>query len=188
MHDIISGLPEGPLPDTTYVINYYMDGVYPCLICGENINMGYMEIVNPTTKSSVFLPYYNLHFMEHGSFETDRSDLYPRVDPRDIDAVIEASSQVPQVPVTVSPVQVFPNPFTQRTRIVLNLPAPADVEITMFDVYGRVVFETRITEKDAAEFFWYGRDADGNDLPPGVYFCRFAFGDTTLTRKVTLLR
>ena len=58
----------------------------------------------------------------------------------------------------------------------------------MFDVYGRVVFETRVSQEAKAEFFWYGKDADGNDLPPGVYFCRFAFGDTTLTRKVTLLR
>jgi hypothetical protein len=85
-------------------------------------------------------------------------------------------------------VQVFPNPFTEKTRIVLNLPVPADVDIAVFDVYGREVFETHLGEEDRPEFFWYGKDTQGNDLPPGVYFCRFAFGDTTLTRKVMLLR
>jgi hypothetical protein len=188
MHAIIANLPEGERPDSTYIINYYMDGVYPCLICGENINMGFMEIVNPLSKSSVMLPYYNFHFMEHGGFETDRPDLYARVDPRDIDAVIDARSMIPWEPVQEAPVYVFPNPFTDRTRMVFNLPAAADVEVTIFTVEGRAVYSARLEEIKRGDHFWYGKDAEGRDLPPGVYFCRFAFGDTTLTRKVMLLR
>lgn len=188
MHSIIAGLPEGETPDTTYVINYYMDGVYPCLICGENINMGYMEIVNPQSKSSVVLPYYNLHFMEHGSFETDRLDLYPRVDPRDIDNVIDVASHIPGEPGSAAPVMVSPNPFTHRTRISLNLPVASVVEITIYDVYGREMYRVRSDGENKADFFWHGTDAEGHELPSGVYFCRFAFGDTTLTKKVMLIR
>ncbi len=188
MHTIIASLPEGERPDSTYIIHWYMNGIYPCLICGEAINMGFMEIVNPESKATAILPYYNFHFMEHGSFETDRPDLYARVDPRDIDAVIDTSSRIPREPVAGSPVEVFPNPFTERTRMALNLPAAAAVDITIFDVTGRNVFSMTTEEAKKADFFWYGRDSEGRDLPPGVYFCRFAFGDTTLTRKVMLLR
>jgi hypothetical protein len=188
MHAIIADLPEGVRPDSTYIINWYMNGIYPCLICGEDINMGFMEIVNPQNKSSVMLPYYNLHFMEHGSFETDRPDLYARVDPRDIDAVIDASSKIPAEPAAGSPADVFPNPFTERTRIVLNLPVAAAVDINIFDVNGRSVFSMRTEEAKKTDFFWYGKDSAGRDLPPGVYFCLFDFGGASLTRKVMLLR
>lgn len=188
MHDIIVGLPEGETPDTTYVVHNLTVGSYPCLICGEDINMGYMEIVNPRNGTSVSLPYYNFHFMEHGSFETDRSDIYARIDPRDIDAVIDASAHVPQGPVEASPVQVFPNPFTEKTRVVFNLPVAAAVDVNVFDVNGRSVLSKRTEAEKKTEFFWYGRDAEGNDLPPGVYFFRFDFDGTTLTRKVMLLR
>lgn len=188
MHEIIADLPEGEHPESTYIINWYMDGVYPCLICGKTINMGFMEIVNPLDESTVMLPYYNLHFMEHGSFGTDRPDLYPRVDPRDIDAVIDASSRIPGQPVPEAPVSVIPNPFTEKTRIVFNLPVAADVDVTIFDVKGRDVYSTRLGDVKGGDFFWYGTDSRGRTLPSGVYFCRFAFGDTTLTRKVMLLR
>jgi hypothetical protein len=188
MHSVIAGLPEGETPDTTYVINYYMDGVYPCLICGENVNMGYMEIVNPQSENSILLPYYNLHFMEHGSFETDRLDLYPRVDPRDIDNVIDVASHIPGQPGRAGPVMVFPNPFTHRTRISLNLRVPSVVDITIYDVYGREKYHISSDGEKKADFFWHGTDAEGHELPSGVYFCRFAFGDTTLTKKVMLLR
>ena len=188
MHAIIADLPEGERPDSTYIVNWYMNGVYPCLICGEAINMGYMEIVNPESKASIMLPYYNLHFMEHGSFATDRPDLYARIDPRDIDAVIDASSRVPAGPAAGSAASVFPNPFTERTRIVLNLPVAAAVDINIFDVSGRSVFAMRTEEAKKADFFWYGKDSAGRDLPAGVYFCRFDLGGAVLTRKVMLLR
>jgi len=188
MHDIIAGLPEGETPDTTYVVHNYTVGSYPCLICGEDINMGFMDIVNPQNGTSISLPYYNLHFMEHGSFETDRSDIYARIDPRDIDAVIDASAHVPQGPAQASPVQVFPNPFTEKTRVVLNLPVAAAVDVSVFDVNGRSVLSKRTEAEKRTEFFWYGRDGEGKALPPGVYFFRFDFDGTTLTRKVMLLR
>jgi hypothetical protein len=83
---------------------------------------------------------------------------------------------------------VFPNPFTHRTRISLNLPVPSVVDITIYDVYGREKYHFSSDGEKKADFFWHGTDAEGHELPSGVYFCRFAFGDTTLTKKVMLLR
>jgi hypothetical protein len=84
----IDALPEGPLPDETYVIHTYADGIYVCLVCGERVVMGSLEIVNPLAGQSIHVPYYTLHFMRHGSFATDRPTICPRMDPRDIDVVI----------------------------------------------------------------------------------------------------
>jgi hypothetical protein len=88
MCDAIDALPVGPLPDTTYVLHHQADGIYICHICGEAIDMGFMEIVDARAGTSVDVPYYNFHFMRHGGFATDRAELYPRIDPRDIDAVL----------------------------------------------------------------------------------------------------
>ncbi|MCK4236495.1 MAG: hypothetical protein KAX38_05205, partial [Candidatus Krumholzibacteria bacterium] len=80
LHRAVAELPVGPLPDQKYVIHIGMDGVYQCLICGESIDMGFMEIVDPVAGKSTTLNYYNDHFMAHGSFSTDRPGLYPRQD------------------------------------------------------------------------------------------------------------
>lgn len=88
MATAIDGLPVGPLPDEVYVRHNNADGIYRCLICDEAIDMGFLEVINPNTGESVDIPYYTLHFMRHGGFATDRPTLYPRIDPRDIDIVM----------------------------------------------------------------------------------------------------
>jgi hypothetical protein len=91
----IEALPTGPLPNEIYVIHNMADGIYQCLVCGEWIDMGFIEIVNPNTDESVDVPYYTLHFMKYGSFATDRPSLYPRIDPRDIDHVWDKCMHIP---------------------------------------------------------------------------------------------
>jgi len=72
----ISVLPEGPQLDGAYVVHHPTRGYYECLVCGELIDMGYMSVVDPAAPATVDVPYYSHHFMEKGSFSTDRDDLY----------------------------------------------------------------------------------------------------------------
>jgi hypothetical protein len=186
MHTMINSLPEGPLPDQTYIIHTPTYGFYSCLICGEEINMGFIQVVNPAEETSIDIPYYNLHFMAHGSFSTDRPDLYPRIDPRDIDDVIHISSGTVQ-PHTGSAFLIYPNPFRQSARISFELPVTADVEIAITDVTGKLVFESSLRGERKGEFVWKGIDADGERLAAGVYFCKLKVGSVTLTRKAVIL-
>lgn len=65
----IDSLREEPSPDHVYLIHCAMWGVETCDVCGkDDINMGFMEIVNPLEKLSVTVPYMAKHYMEHGSF------------------------------------------------------------------------------------------------------------------------
>jgi hypothetical protein len=68
MAQAISALPVGPLPDEVYMIEYLQYGIETCEICGENVNMGYVEIHNPMTGISIQLPCIALHSMGHESF------------------------------------------------------------------------------------------------------------------------
>jgi hypothetical protein len=68
-----------PIPNRTYKIAYTLFGIEQCDICGQEVNMGGYEIVNPNLGLSypdpndpldgAVLPELALHYMEHGSFD-----------------------------------------------------------------------------------------------------------------------
>jgi hypothetical protein len=82
---VINGLPTYvpdtlmPIPNQTYKIQHALFGIERCDICGQEVNMGGYEIVNPNLRMSYpdpndplegeFLPELALHYMEHGSFD-----------------------------------------------------------------------------------------------------------------------
>jgi hypothetical protein len=68
-----------PIPNQTYKVVHKFFGIERCDICGQEVNMGGVVIVNPNLDLSypdpndplegVFLPELALHYMEHGSFD-----------------------------------------------------------------------------------------------------------------------
>jgi len=65
---IIDNLPQGPLPDEVYRIEHLTYGIEVCSVCGEMVNMGFVQIVNPQMGLEINLPYIALHYMEHGGY------------------------------------------------------------------------------------------------------------------------
>ena len=55
-------------PNGTYKIGHYAFGLETCDICPTQVNMGYLEIINPKRSLNVTCPFISLHYMEHGSF------------------------------------------------------------------------------------------------------------------------
>ena len=191
----ISALPEGPLPGSTHVIHHRTRGFYECLVCGEAIDMGYMEVIDPVAVTSVNVSYYNHHFMRHGSFSTDRDDLYPRLNPALVGEVVGITDitgipgGTPERPFTFVNA---PNPFDPAggTWVSLDLPSSGPVSLAVYDVEGRRVrtlFEGEPTDH-GMKVRWDGRDDNGREVGSGVYFCRARFGRTVVSRKMTLVR
>jgi hypothetical protein len=188
MARVISGLPEGPLPDATYVIHMHMDGFVYCLTCGERINMGHMEIVNPVAGTSRLVDYVNHHYMEHGSFFCDYPDHY-RTDPRDLDLVLDMASRASATgrqPFTPA-LAVYPNPFSTDINISYDLPGVDEVNVGIYDTAGRQVQVLADSAPSRGKILWDGMDADGRKLPGGVYFCRLKVAGITLSKKIILL-
>jgi hypothetical protein len=191
----ISSLPEGPLPGQTYVVHNLTRGHYDCLVCGEPVNMGAMDVIDPVAGKSVSVPYYNHHFMEKGSFSTDRDDLYPRVDPTmvgDVTGITSITGVEGGTPAAQFSFVNAPNPFGAAggTRISLSLSGGGWVEVGVYDVKGRLVRtlfdgEAQGPERDLR---WDGRTDGGGVVGAGVYFCRARFGQVVVSRKMTLVR
>ncbi|MCK4416720.1 MAG: hypothetical protein KAV99_00950 [Candidatus Latescibacteria bacterium] len=79
--ETIQGLPRKVTTAGYYAVEYSSWGLETCEICGQTVNMGYIEVVNGTTGLSMQIPYIALHYLEHGSLGYD-GDLHDgRVDP-----------------------------------------------------------------------------------------------------------
>jgi hypothetical protein len=86
--------------------------------------------------------------------------------------------------------QQYPNPFRTESRLDYGLPRASDVDITIYDVAGRRVYQERVRDASPGwnEFVFRGRDQKGRALPSGVYFFRMTAGGEAATRKIVLLR
>jgi flagellar hook assembly protein FlgD len=85
----------------------------------------------------------------------------------------------------------LPNPFDRSTLIRYELARKAEVTIEIFDVAGQVVNTlVDLPSQDAGphSVHWDGRDGQGREVAPGVYFYRMKTGEFEKTRRVTYIR
>jgi hypothetical protein len=85
--------------------------------------------------------------------------------------------------------QNYPNPFNPVTTIGYALPGPSHVQIKIFNPSGELV-HTLVDAKEPAgrhAVNWDGRDAHGNRVSSGVYFCRMITRTGGTCKKMLLL-
>jgi hypothetical protein len=90
----------------------------------------------------------------------------------------------------------YPNPFNIATRIRFDLPAPAHVDVVIFDANGRLVRTLAEGWRPAGshEVTWEGKSEDGAVLSTGTYFLRMhyrpegAVHTTQMVRRIMLLK
>lgn len=84
----------------------------------------------------------------------------------------------------------MPNPFTERTSLVLSLPESREVTVEIYDVAGRLVrtLAAGRMPSGANQIVWTGRDGAGRPVASGIYFCRASVGDWRGVTKLALFR
>jgi hypothetical protein len=84
----------------------------------------------------------------------------------------------------------FPNPFNPTTAINFSLVKKTYVELTIYDVSGKLVKTLIRREVDAGyhSVVWNGDDEKGREVASGVYFYRIHAGEYESTRQMLLLR
>jgi hypothetical protein len=91
--------------------------------------------------------------------------------------------------------QNFPNPFNPRTTISFDIPgetqaSAVQARLAVFDLRGRLV--RVLVEKDLRpgrySVVWDGREANGGQVPSGIYFYRLKAGTFAETRKMLLMK
>ena len=95
-----------------------------------------------------------------------------------------------EIPTEFALHQNYPNPFNPSTRIVFDLPDNIEVNVAIFDVQGKLVYEIANDFMQAGKHtaVWNGRSSDGKILPSGIYFTRMSTPDESQTIKMLLTK
>jgi hypothetical protein len=105
------------------------------------------------------------------------------------DVPVSGSSSAHDAPITlVTGVRNGPNPFGERTRVLLTLSRSEKVSLRIFDLNGRLVRTlTEGTLTEGEHFYnWDGRDGAGRIVSGGVYLARLNAGNNIRTWKMVL--
>ncbi len=83
-----------------------------------------------------------------------------------------------------------PNPFATLTEIAYTLHDGGRVDLSIYDVAGRMVRGLVDSQQGAGRHViqWDGRDAGGRRVASGTYFCRIRQSGRQLSEKVLVLR
>jgi len=94
------------------------------------------------------------------------------------------------LPGQLSMSQNYPNPFNPRTIIPYELTKESFIKIDIIDITGRSIqsFNNGIQSSGAHHIIWNGKDKSGNHVSSGTYFCRLISNESSISRKIILLR
>lgn len=86
--------------------------------------------------------------------------------------------------------QNYPNPFNPSTSIAYSLSKAGQVELTIYDLMGRII-KTLVSEhKQAGDFStqWNGQDNQGRSVASGAYLYKLEVNGAVLTRTMTFIK
>ncbi|MBL7092825.1 T9SS type A sorting domain-containing protein [candidate division KSB1 bacterium] len=86
--------------------------------------------------------------------------------------------------------QNYPNPFNPETTIEFGLPKLCFVEISIYDINGKLVKKLVSEQRSAGNHVvkWNARDENGVRVSSGVYLYYFKVGDFSQTYKMILMK
>jgi ligand-binding sensor domain-containing protein len=84
----------------------------------------------------------------------------------------------------------YPNPFNPSTTLEFSMPAPGQVNLTVYDITGRKVKELVNVSMPAGSHsvVWDGRDANGKAVSSGVYLSRLVQDGRAVSRRMLLMK
>ena len=86
--------------------------------------------------------------------------------------------------------KAYPNPFNPTTRIRYGVSTATPVNVTIYDMTGRLVSNYKIGDKTPGwhEFTWQGTDSHGQQVSTGMYIVTMRAGEHFQKQKVTFLK
>ena len=138
----------------------------------------------------------NLNTIERANLDGSEVEELPipnLLRPLDIEIVpaLRTATEDQKIPVTTrwALSAPYPNPFKSITTFTYQLAESGDLQVRVFDVLGRWVRDLNQGEASAGEskITWDGHNAEGADVPAGVYFIHVSF-DQVLTEIKTVVK
>ncbi|MCP4631857.1 MAG: T9SS type A sorting domain-containing protein [candidate division Zixibacteria bacterium] len=96
-----------------------------------------------------------------------------------------APEEQEQIPQGLTLAHNYPNPFNSRTTIAFTIPENGDVTLEIYDLLGRKV-KTLVEGSFTANS--YKMTWDSGNYASGIYFYRLRYGDSKITRRMSLVK
>jgi len=150
--------------------DYSLQETSPCIDAGTS-----MFVWDRTTLLNLSSDEYDGSAPDMGAFEHDE--------------VVSISNSL-TLPDHYALEQNYPNPFNPTTTILYGLPEAAAVQLTIYDVRGRLVNTLKKECQSAGNYqvLWKGLNDAGIPVSTGVYLCRIQTGKFSHTIKMAYLR
>ena len=86
--------------------------------------------------------------------------------------------------------QNYPNPFNPATKIDFSVPELSDVNISVYDINGRLVntLMNNTLTSGTYSVTWNGDDMNGSSVSAGIYMYNLTSGDVSITSKMVLVK
>jgi hypothetical protein len=96
----------------------------------------------------------------------------------------------PPIPGGFMLAQNYPNPFNSETIIDFAVSRSGDAKFEINNILGQQVYSLvrHLDSPGKYSFSWNGKNAEGINLPSGIYFYRLSTIEEIQTRKMTLLK
>ncbi len=79
--------------------------------------------------------------------------------------------------------KIYPNPFTNQTRIEVNIQNLKPVSVEIYSLQGKLVYMKKTPDN---YIIWNGKTNEGQNLHAGVYVCKVKCGSEVLVSKLVL--
>ena len=86
--------------------------------------------------------------------------------------------------------QNYPNPFNPETRILYSLPKPAEVNLSIYDILGRLILklDQGIKQPGSHEVIWRGENKYHKKVSSGVYIYFLTTGEFSDRKRMIYLK
>ncbi len=112
--------------------------------------------------------------------------FYKLIEGQGLSEIVIGISQIgSQIPNIYRLEQNYPNPFNPVTKIRFSIPKFSGVNLSVYDVTGRLVSELVNNELNAGE---YETDFNASDITSGVYFYTLRAGSFNDTKKLIVIK
>jgi subtilisin family serine protease len=91
----------------------------------------------------------------------------------------------PELPPNISSIMAYPNPFHNALTIEVELEQTENIELLIFDVMGRLVFQQYLESTFYSnQFYWNGRNLQESQVSDGLYFAHLKAGDESVVIRL----
>jgi len=151
------------------------------------MNAQTISIQGKVTSSRFPIREASVTFIDNGDTSRKFSALTDNLGNYLIGVITSVESTTNDLPTKFELAQNYPNPFSSSTSIPYQLEKESDVQVTIYDILGRVVRKFNVGQQSVGLYnvLWDGRNNFGQSVTSGVYFYRLnADGESQVKKMI----